>query len=138
MNLFIKETIIISIINMKGHNEASTLLEIEQKLLEINNKIKLIKSSDRADICLIGKTGAGKSSLISYLQSNEVNWEMKRGSFLGTINGNGPQIGNSPQSETTNLEEYKDESLGRIIDNPGFNDTRGPVQDITNSYLISS
>lgn len=119
-------------------------LDIINALMNIGDAIiseftnGLDQESKKTNVFLVGKTGAGKSTLTNYLTDVKLKAVGKRGKF--TINleeekHGRPKIAKSALSQTTfpNKVEYSNTTYW---DCPGFDDNKGPLQDIANAYYI--
>jgi energy-coupling factor transporter ATP-binding protein EcfA2 len=119
--------------------------EIRQKIEEGNNKI--VNNSDQV-ILVIGKTGAGKSTLVNCL-TNPENLEVvlhknpkneyDDGTLVISIKDNyigAPEIGHTRNSQTTIPNKGQDNQGTVYWDCPGFDDTSGPKQDIPNAFFL--
>ncbi|XP_043462759.1 uncharacterized protein LOC122498855 [Leptopilina heterotoma] len=118
------------------------LTELEKSFDEAEIYTRREALNKNAAIC-IGTTRAGKSTLINYLIGNEL--KAVRFSRYGDIKiikadnqSIGPEIGLGPTSKTTIPTKWKSKRLNNLIifDAPGFQDNRGPVQEITNSFYL--
>jgi energy-coupling factor transporter ATP-binding protein EcfA2 len=139
--------------------DESGLSEIEAiKDIEIINKIvekielgnKQIHSEAEKAILLIGRTGAGKSTLVNYLTNPEslevvLNKDPENEYDEGTLvidvigpkKAHSPEIGHKKDSETTIPNKWQSED-GKLTywDPPGFGDTKGPEQEIPDAFYI--
>ncbi|XP_043483460.1 uncharacterized protein LOC122511950 [Leptopilina heterotoma] len=118
------------------------LTELETAFFESENYSTRIGSNEDAIICL-GATRSGKSTLINYLMGNELkgiqNSKYAEHKIVQANNESiGPEIGQGPTSKTTIPTKWTSNKLlgYSIFDAPGFDDNRGPVQDITNSFYL--
>ncbi|XP_043470098.1 uncharacterized protein LOC122503573 [Leptopilina heterotoma] len=118
------------------------LTELEKSFNEAEIYMRREASNENAAIC-IGTTRAGKSTLINYLIGNEL--KAVRFSRYGDIKiikadnrSIGPEIGAGPTSKTTIPTKWTSKRLNNLIifDSPGFQDNRGPIQEITNSFYL--
>ncbi|XP_043470073.1 uncharacterized protein LOC122503560 [Leptopilina heterotoma] len=116
--------------------------QLEKSFIEAKHYMQKIAANEDAAIC-IGTARAGKSTLINYLKGNELRGvKYSRFGEFKIIKANerseGPEIGAGPTSKTTIPTKWKSDKLPglSIFDCPGFQDNRGPVQDITNSFYI--
>ena len=125
-----------------SHNPSGA--EIRHLMDALNMASALMASKARPeDIAIfIGTTKAGKSTLINYMLGNELVGERQQRFTPVTITktGNyGPTIGEGSSSETIIPTRWDNSHLLPDLvlwDAPGFEDNRGPVQDITNAYYI--
>ena len=116
-----------------------------QTLFKVITKIKEETANKWAtltspSICLVGPTGAGKSSFIAY-QMNSSEMVCKKGSGFGfnisSKSGTGyPSIGNGNKSETEVPGYYKKGNMN-FIDFPGINETKSDFQEIVNAWSTS-
>ncbi|XP_043462761.1 uncharacterized protein LOC122498857 [Leptopilina heterotoma] len=120
----------------------SELTELENAFIEAEDYTTRIVSNEDAIIC-VGATRAGKSTLINYLMGNELKgFKNSKYAEYKIIKANsesiGPEIGQGPTSKTTIPTKWTSNKLSgfSIYDAPGFDDNRGPVQDITNSFYL--
>ncbi|XP_043470105.1 uncharacterized protein LOC122503577 [Leptopilina heterotoma] len=116
--------------------------QLEKSFIKAKNYMQKEATNEDAAIC-IGTARAGKSTLINYLMGNELRGvKYSRFGEFKIIKANerseGPEIGAGPTSKTTIPTKWKSDKLHGLIifDSPGFQDNRGPVQDITNSFYI--
>ena len=110
----------------------SILTEVGQARQHMNHLI----GSYRTYICVLGPTGASKSTFISYsLDFSSMKVEKKGINYQIThINNSSlPVIGNSLESETVTPEVFSKQGFN-YIDFPGIFDTKGPRQEIINAY----
>jgi energy-coupling factor transporter ATP-binding protein EcfA2 len=118
------------------------------KKIELGNK--QIHSKAEKAILVIGKTGAGKSTLVNYLTNPEnlevvLNKEPENEYDEGTLvidvigpkKANSPKIGHNKDSETTIPNKWQSKD-GELIywDPPGFGNTKGPEQEIPDAFYI--
>lgn len=109
-------------------NQATSIMEMEAKYEDI--------------IICIGLPRAGKSTLINYLIGNKLIGERNFQGSPITISkmddSPGPAIGSGSTSRTTFPTRWISKHFPgmSLWDAPGFDDNRGPVQDITNSIYI--
>lgn len=101
-------------------------------------------------ICL-GSTRGGKSTIVNQLIGNPLKVEkntQERKIYLvkaeaDLSNQKGPAIGNTSTSETVFPSRWLSKKSGYmnekvVWDAPGFDDSRGPIQDITNAFYVKS
>ncbi|XP_043482113.1 uncharacterized protein LOC122511117 isoform X2 [Leptopilina heterotoma] len=92
-------------------------------------------------IC-IGLTRSGKSTLINYLIGNKLIGErvslFKPVALKKADQSPGPEIGIGSTSETMIPTRWLSKNFPTLTiwDAPGFDDNRGPIQDITNAFYI--
>ncbi|XP_051170673.1 uncharacterized protein LOC127287660 [Leptopilina boulardi] len=109
-------------------NEASEIMEIEAK-------------NENVIIC-IGSPRSGKSTLINYLIGNKLigvrDFKNNAISIVKADNSPGPEIGSGSTSKTTLPSRWSSINFPGLSlwDAPGFDDNRGPIQDITNAIYI--
>ncbi|CAG8755657.1 1664_t:CDS:1, partial [Racocetra persica] len=103
--------------------------EIQAHFNEINDRI----SQQENAIIIIGNTGEGKSTLLGYLTGIPLfSDEDEFGDYIiSADNSSGIIINDRPISQT-----YLPICRETYWDCPGFEDTRGPVQNIVNAYSI--
>ncbi len=112
----------------------------------IANSIALMKRGDtvvdnnmRPAVLIVGKTGAGKSTLVNYLAGVELTAKEIRGDLfidLKQPRGDSIKIGHSASSETTIPNKWISNNGTIYWDCPGFEETRSVSQDIANAYYI--
>ncbi|XP_043462816.1 uncharacterized protein LOC122498886 [Leptopilina heterotoma] len=124
-----------------------TLGEDELKILEkalhqsAEFMMKEVEDDEHVAIC-IGATRSGKSTLINYLKGNSLEAVREPGSHQITLRviteSSGPEVSSGPTSKTTSPTKWFSENLPdlAIWDAPGFDDNRGAIQDITNSFYL--
>jgi ABC-type lipoprotein export system ATPase subunit len=110
--------------------------ELEDLLSQASNNLKIAK--DKEIIIVLGKTGAGKSTLISYLQG--YNFELVLNKQTGDYNikklltekspANSPKRGHGTHSCTLLPELYPISSDLYICDTAGFGESRGLTKDM--------
>lgn len=127
--------------NEVGLNQED-LKRLENALHESSAYMAREAKEENVVIC-IGTTRAGKSTLINYLIDTKLkaervaNFESIKITKVDT-KSSGPEIGLGASSKTTIPTRWISKSLPdlAIWDAPGFDDNRGPVQDITNSFYL--
>ena len=85
---------------------------------------------------MIGDTGVGKSTIMSYLAEEDLKVEMRGLKYcLVACESNKIKIGHQKYSETSLPNEVV---IGNQVfyDCPGFNDNTGEEKDITNSFYL--
>lgn len=85
---------------------------------------------------MLGLTGSGKSTFISYSCGAKPTYTIKNGRYLIENNDENsfPKIGNTHISCTTIPRLYTSPEGTVFYDPPGFLDTRGNTQEIINAY----
>ena len=126
--------------------EIEVLKQIENAILDADALLKAkVKHEDV--IALLGTTKSGKSTLINFLVGNVLEAvKQKFGrTFLVKMDNEtiGPEIGIESSSLTTLPTKWIVENKSCINgltlwDAPGFGDSRGEIQDITNSFYIKT
>jgi energy-coupling factor transporter ATP-binding protein EcfA2 len=121
----------------EGILDLSVIKEIKNKITE---GYQSIHSEDKV-ILVIGNTGSGKSTLVNYLAGAKLIAEKKGfGKLLITVPepvSSEMRVSHKLKSETAIPNSWKDNTTGVVYwDCPGFDDNRGPVQDIANAFYI--
>lgn len=119
---------------------ASSNQDSATEMLEFMNNYaqKLRLSAERDFVLVLGNTGAGKSTLVLTLTGAELTSEpTKAGNFIIT-DKDGLISGLSATTSRTIIPELMTDKENGITyyDCPGFNDSRGVVNDISVTYLI--
>ncbi|XP_065643226.1 uncharacterized protein LOC136074979 [Hydra vulgaris] len=126
--------------------EIEVVQQIENAILDADALLKAKVKHEDISIVL-GTTKSGKSTLINFLIGNGlVAVKLKLGkTFLVKKDGKtvGPEIGIEAVSVTTLPTKWvvgNESCINGLIlwDAPGFSDSRGEVQDITNSFYIKT
>ena len=125
-------------------SDAPNSHEIRNLMDALDTASALMGSKARPEdiVIFIGTTKAGKSTLINYMLGSELQGVAEQPwlpvSITKTSNY-GPAIGGGSCSETIVPTRWdKATRLPGLVlwDAPGFEDNRGPTQDITNAYYI--
>jgi len=99
------------------------------------------QASGKELVLVIGKTGAGKSTLINYLVGCQMESSLSPGHLTADISAVDEimEIGHGRASQTEHPKAHFDEESGLCYcDCPGFDDNRGPETDIANAFGIKS
>lgn len=131
--------ILSSLTNGYNHDKNLDLKELHASLLGVSLFMRERVMKDDTAI-FFGNTKAGKSTLINYIINNELIG--KRYSVYYPIEviakneSLGPKIGRGSLSETSMPSNWTSKLLPNLTlwDIPAFDDNRGPVRDITNSF----
>jgi len=113
------------------------IIQETMELVAIGND-RITEGNDKG-ILILGKTGAGKSTLAYYLAKEELTAvEDKKGTLrLEPVNNkNGIIVNHSMDSETKIPNKLIDKNGTIIWDCPGFQDTGGIAQEIANAFYI--
>lgn len=132
----VKETEI-KAIEVEDSIDSSIIKEIKNKITE---GYQAIHAEDEV-ILVIGNTGSGKSTLVNYLAGARLIAEKKGfGKLLIAVPepiSSEMRVSHKLKSETAIPNSWKDNNTGIVYwDCPGFDDNRGPVQDIANAFYI--
>ena len=123
-------------------------LEDYKKLLSLiensaaNSLVEEVRNQDI--IIFLGNTRSGKGTIINQLLGNKLEAFQDQDTYKILIkkcdpNCSGPSIGNKSVSDTSVPTGWKIKGKSNsemLIDVPGFDDNRGTVQDISNSFYI--
>ena len=91
------------------------------------------------DVIFLGNTGSGKSTVVNYLagkQLEAIEDEDDEIVIIAPDAVEGMEIGQDMSSCTKIPTRWVSDENIAYWDCPGFGDTEGPVQDITNAYYI--
>ncbi|XP_043473522.1 uncharacterized protein LOC122505768 [Leptopilina heterotoma] len=145
--IMLKIVIIFALISLINYSETCVLtnadvVKLEESLISAVYDMEKKSLNEDAIIC-VGTTRAGKSTLINYLMGNPLLSISKSnyGDYKIIKADNitrGPEIGAGPNSKTTIPTEWNSSLLPglKIWDSPGFDDTRGTIQETTNSFYM--
>lgn len=117
-------------------------LKILEKELHKSAELMMKEVKDEHVAICIGATRAGKSTLINYLKGNLLEAVKVPGSHQITLRvkteSSGPEVSSGPTSKTTSPTKWFSDKLPNLAiwDAPGFDDNRGTIQDITNSFYL--
>lgn len=120
---------------MKEENSKFDIKKLENL---IDEGYKQMSQSVEKSIIVIGHTGTGKSTLINGLMGKELEAkknEEKDYVISLKVGQEGAMIGHTG-SETSVPSIWKDDFQNIYWDCPGFEDTKGPVQEIANSFFL--
>jgi serine/threonine protein kinase len=135
--------------NCVNNKDIIKLLEFStiKHRIEIGEQFIANTGNEEATL-IIGKTGAGKSTLATYV-TNQENLQVVRHKDPKKRFGRGdlvveikdteiasPKIGHTKDSETTIPSKWKSSNGEVYWDCPGFADTNGALQDIPNAFFI--
>ncbi|WP_342257080.1 tetratricopeptide repeat protein [Rickettsia endosymbiont of Aspidapion aeneum] len=131
---------------LEAKKQAELLAQIQQEQQKIIQETmtliaegndRITEKSDKG-ILILGKTGAGKSTLAYYLAKEELTVVKYKGGFrLQPKNDkNGIIVNHSMKSETKIPAKLIDTNGITIWDCPGFMDTREIAQEIANAFYI--
>ena len=121
---------------------------LQDQVKQIKNELKKFSKICREDrkvtknLILIGVTGAGKSTVVNYLagkQLEAIEDKYEDDEYYIEVSDaiKGIEIGKGKSSCTKMPARWISNKKVAYWDCPGFSDTEGPVQDITNAYYIS-
>ncbi len=131
-----------------GNNDIEKVLTVGtiQHRIELGNEV-ITNTNDKA-IIVIGRTGAGKSTLVNYLTNPEslevVLLKDEENPFdegelvIGLKNqykDNALKIGHTKDSKTAIPDKWSNNHT-TYWDCPGFEDTNGPLQEIPNAFYL--
>ena len=122
--------------------------EFHRQVEKIKDAVNAFNKSREGDqfldknVIFVGCTGAGKSTLVNYLAGNEL--KAAKNKYQDDVYNikasnavEGIEIGNSTSSCTKIPAKLISENKVAYWDCPGFGDTEGQIQDITNAYFIN-
>lgn len=116
--------------------------ELESSLMSAVSDMKS-KFLNEDVIIFVGTTRAGKSTLINYLMGNHLisTSNSKYGDykiFKADNNTSGPEIGAGPTSKTSKPSDWHSKLFPdtKLWDTPGYQDNRGGIQEVTNSFYM--
>ena len=128
---------------MSQSNSSSDEIQRLAGILERASALMASQVRPEDVVIFLGTTKAGKSTLINFLLGNELVGERVQRFLPVTIRKlnscEGPAIGVGCTSETIVPTRWDNvQRLPNLVlwDAPGFEDNRGPIQDITNAYYI--
>jgi hypothetical protein len=115
--------------------------DVEKLKKLIENGYSEIKQGLNTSILVIGDTGTGKSTLINALlgvklKATEYEFGIDQYSIRPIPGEKGPEIGDTSNSVTT-IPQLWVKGEYAFWDCPGFEDTKGPIQDIANAFYIN-
>jgi predicted GTPase len=132
--------------NMKS--EMKSTIENKEKFFDvvelqsiIERSCKDINQNINRSILVIGDTGTGKSTLVNALlgiklKAKEYEFGIDQYSIRPVTGEKGPEIGDTSISVTT-IPQLWVKGENAFWDCPGFEDTKGPIQDIANAFYIN-
>jgi hypothetical protein len=115
------------------------LRKLESAVLEASAIMDQRVENEDVIICL-GSTRGGKSTLVNYIIGNKLKVNKEHSKYVlikeQESSDNGPIIGLTSTSETLLPSRWLSHNGKVVWDAPGFDDTRGEIQDITNAFYI--
>lgn len=140
--VFITCLLLITLVKGECSDDENDIKKLKDILIESNVYIKKHSVKDNAAI-IIGQARVGKSTLLNYLINNKLMSE-KIGKFTpislirAENKSEGPDIGGGGISKTKIPQKFTSSKFPHLSlwDTPGFDDNRGCVQDISNTFYI--
>lgn len=121
-------------------DQANKVVNLRKQIAATTQKVAE-PAQDGTHVLFLGRTGSGKSALVSLLGGGQLQSELiphtqtyriQEGEF---VLGSGIEIGNSDLAHTT-IPHFVQHDALYYWDCPGFGDNRSDVQDIVNAYAI--
>ncbi len=132
--------IVYSLSAMEDPNYENDFDHIAAGFERIRERFSILRNAPdipQNNILVMGASGSGKTALLQYLSTSLITTGRGFGQYtFEREDGQQTGISDGVISGTTDPIPYDIPNLGRIWDCPGFEDSRGPVQDILNAYNI--